>query len=1812
MTSVFVSVLLLFNTFSQYFLINPVFAETQDEVNAETVQPTWTYEKVELNKEYVLPQNNNVKLIFTKLPEPSGNIKIAEVTLTEEQIKQTGSLSDKAYEITSDMKDGDFTYSLSLPIPEESKNKEVEIKFAENISEINSAEKVENTLTKTDSTVLVSNLDHMTIFVVVYDAVPSVSSTNYPSLGFQATQTNEFGDYIHLGGSDRLLNSVTVTMSDWAKYSDYASDGRYSGNNASWTHPITINIYGAELNLDGTPKTKLGSVTQDISIPWRPEGDPTCPDDGYGLKWKSESGVCYNGMAFNAVVDMSSLNLVLPDDIIVGIAYNTNTWGYSPIGSNGPYESLNVAVPANQPIATGSDDNVNEVFWNTVTKAWYADGGAGGYGVFRKDSNWTPNGTVAFKIEAIDTTPACDASSFDSFSLGSVNGQDGWTVTGPFDQAIVKNSYGYTNFGCKSLRISDAVTSGSFGDQIFASPQPNGAGETTATAGSFSIGTRQNHFEAQLDIASAVPGAQQPGMHISVSPDRGDGSRMSYLRFEDNTSGIDVFFYDVQGTSNPANFVETKIASGLDRSVSHTIKIAMDFVEGPSNDIVKVWIDGTQAHAGTSWENYYRYDSEASAEQSIRIVKTVLFRQSGTATPANSGKGFLIDNFSTSSSTVAPSAPTHLSPADNSILTTAALNKIDWTDVSGPFDPVKYNYQSSKSTGTNPDGSFTNPAYTSGTLTNSEIATTGTPQGTYYWHVRSVDANGNKSAWSSPWKVTVDNTAPSVPTGIYYRDTDHGLDVACSGKTNTKHMDVYWNANPEPDFDHYEYISYNANGTTGPIRTFTTNYFNASWWTIPTEGTYGVQIRAVDKAGNISGWYGGAQGVNQSCKYIADWSLPTVDLVFPSPGPSSKSFQAIFSEPVIESEAENPANYLLNNWPGAGGSGDLAGDATVTYDPATKTATVNFTAAGWYISPEQQWGVQNIHDLAGNLQSPNPYTEYSTAMVDPVTTDSGTDSLWHKNSVTVNFSCSDAGGSGCKSTHYTTDGSNPTTSSPSGSSVTLSADGIYTIKYFSTDRAGNAEDVKTAANSVKIDKTTPAKPVITTPTAEQRFKTSPILNRWGAITDASGIKQYTVEYVYDDGHSFSGAPYRYTTTNSRNHSPSISEQGGVTIRVRAEDNAGNLSEWSEPVHYIYDATAPTVASVSSDGELYNLASADPNIKITFNEDMSTAPAVVIHSVSSTQTVNDCSDADAKTYCFTYNLTNEEATHTIEISGGKDLAGNTMATNSSHTFEADRIAPTLSSKTMFEGWYNTDQTSTFTYADVKGIASGNNPTCDITTEGSNQTCSVTPNVCDNAGNCDTTPVTSNGADMDFTDPESVITTPSNSGSGSTKYMSSWSGAIEGTASDFLSGVDSVKVSIQNSSEQYFDGSNFVDSATEILLDTTYLSGDWQYSGLTSPEEGSYTIKSHAIDTATNMESTYSLTVILDKTIPEVSISIKPDPADASNGWYKTQPEITLTSTDSNKDVVEYQWNSKTGNWTTYSSPFKPGSEGAHVLYYRARDKANNYSDTGVKNVSWDQTELTDGPLNVNVSPNPTSGTTAVVKWDEAKDNTGIDRYEVKWNLKNGDKSYTDSIGSDKREHTINNLVEGVWTVQVTAFDRSGKSKSSSVDLTVDRTNPQAPTLSIFETSVGSVSLNWTKVDDAVDYIIWYGTSSGAYQYGAKVGNTTSYTVQGLGAGSYYFIVKAVDQSGNQSGNSNEVSTGQIAGAENVAENTPAEGFSESVLGESTKSAELEPTGSVLGESQSQKQNNKKQWYWLLILLLIPAAWFIYKKRRANED
>jgi hypothetical protein len=225
-----------------------------------------------------------------------------------------------------------------------------------------------------------------------------------------------------------------------------------------------------------------------------------------------------------------------------------------------------------------------------------------------------------------------------TYSIGTINAQDGWMKTGSYDAAVANvadfPAAGGYGFGTQALRMSDSVTSGSFGDQTFSPGLTSPAGESAS-----------KHFDATFQIGTTLATVQS-GLHMSVSPDNGSGGRMSYLRFEDQLDGVHVFFDDVTDAGplpTVADFNETDIAT-LSRTSAHTIRFSIDFKNGPGNDRVKIFIDGRKQATGTTWEDYYRFDPEASGSGNlVPSTSKLIFRESGTATPANAGNGFLVD-----------------------------------------------------------------------------------------------------------------------------------------------------------------------------------------------------------------------------------------------------------------------------------------------------------------------------------------------------------------------------------------------------------------------------------------------------------------------------------------------------------------------------------------------------------------------------------------------------------------------------------------------------------------------------------------------------------------------------------------------------------------------------------------------------------------------------------------------------------------------------------------------------------------------------------------------------------------------------------------------------------------------------------------------------------------------------------------------------------------------------------------------------------------------------------------------------------------
>ncbi len=1153
-----------------------------------------------------------------------------------------------------------------------------------------------------------------------------------------------------------------------------------------------------------------------------------------------------------------------------------------------------------------------------------------------------------------------------------------------------------------------------------------------------------------------------------------------------------------------------------------------------------------------------------------------------------------------------PTIPTIQQPSNNIFITSALLTKVDWSD-SSDSNSVQYQYQAFS------NAAYTANVYTSSWLSLSEIPTPGTPNGTYYVRVKAKDSAGNESAWSNgssnPYKITVDNIGPAAPI-IQQPSAETYFSSAPILNQWTIPTDV-------SGINHYriEY-KYDDNHifSGAPYRETTTNSRNHSP-ALNEQGGVQFRVQAFDTLGNEGAWSGWRH-------YFYDATSPTVSI-----------------NPLLIND-KTPA---LN---GAWTENTQLEKIEVIVGGQTKVATINPDHT-WVLADNQlaaladgTYDVQvKATDKAGNVGNDSTTNELQIDSVAPTALYThyldgvifGGTKAYVKNISQLKFSgtYSDvAPSSGLLkdsfvifqaqndgSFNFSQNGKLAYCGWRNSANTPTIVGGVLNDIAFADCKSDLAEGEYYLAHQVYdnairwdipsitqfrdvlglhfvVDQTKPTVTASVNPGSPDGlngwYKTQPVITL--NATDAALDR---VEYHWN---SDSWSTYSSPLT--------LANEGTHTLYYRAIDLAGNVSDEGSLTLKL-DQTSPTAPTMEGFKDPTLACGAITNIK-TVTVDWSNATdnlSLAGYDYEINYPTNLSGGRGTWNTFFTasqYRGSLNEGVHHVKVRA-KDSAGNVSAWASACDITYDSIAPTLTSKTLFEGWYNSDQISDFNFSDtVSSVLSGSSVSCTIDTEGTAQTCSVTPNVCDEAGNCYTSELTSNGADIDKTKPTSEITSPSNGGSGSTFYTNDWNGLISGTANDILSGVDRVTLSIQRVDGQFWNGEGWSTGTEEDTRVTATGTVNWTYS-LPNPTEDTYFIISHAIDNAGNVENSYELTIVFDKTIPEISLAIDPTLPDGKNGWYATRPTITLTMTDDKlTDYMQYQWESQSGAWTTYVNPIQPGSEGRHVLYYRAIDKAGNSSAIGIKNLAWDKTELTEGPLKVDATPDRSGGPEAKVTWEAATDNVGIDHYKVTFDLLNGDADFSEDVASHIRELKTNRLKEsGTWKITVTAYDGAGHEKSASDEIVIDKTAPAAPTLNLTGTGAGSVNLAWNKVDEADEYIILYGVNDGEYTYAARVGNVLNYKVQGLTAGNYYFVVRAEDGSGNQSANSNQVSTLSLLAAPGGG-NEVAEGFAETpeVLGVNTaeqpkSEAQAASNGEVKGANSSCNDLVNSLW-WILLL------------------
>lgn len=632
------------------------------------------------------------------------------------------------------------------------------------------------------------------------------------------------------------------------------------------------------------------------------------------------------------------------------------------------------------------------------------------------------------------------------------------------------------------------------------------------------------------------------------------------------------------------------------------------------------------------------------------------------------------------------------------------------------------------------------------------------------------------------------------------------------------------------------------------------------------------------------------------------------------------------------------------------------------------------------------------------------------------------------------------------------------------------ADGVYTIRANAQDNASPMHTASTITRQFTIDNTAPA-----IPTGLKRIAP----NEDGKIYECNAVSKIQRMWPdWNDNEEGDLAHYEYSSFNpgvqgidEQEFTDSIFEYNGSWLpgegtygfAVRAVDKAGNKSGWALSGETLegsckitYDSTppsAPTLISPANNAivngnpqQSWSLVSdADHYVYESWYDTDTTNPANFIWSENNLKTTSR-TVGGMQTITFYWHVK------------AVDVAGNESAWSEWRKLAVDNTAPIVEITSPLEGSYLKGTVNIYGSI-IESIAMGNYNIA-IYPGGANfmdfsqrleqkDVNPATAFINQNIYQWDTTKYADGeylirfaardkvgnrnlasgqeytGGDdsqhvikviVDNTDPTSAITFPANSGADSVIYINDWTGELSGTSADNLSGVNKVQVSIQRGSDgKYLDASqNWVDSPTELLVDATG-TNPWSYSGPTTLLEDEYTIKSHAVDNAGNVEDTYSLTIVFDKTIPEVDLEIDPRNPTGDNDWYRSHPEITLTATDINFDKIEYEIGS--GSWKIYSSPVEI-DDGAYVFYYRAIDKAGNVSDVGRKNVKVD-TKDPDEVSNVDAEYNEANDSVKLT-WDADDDDIsevaiykgdsksfGVDNGSRIAELDDSDEGYTDN-------------------------------------------------------------------------------------------------------------------------------------------------------------------------------------------------------------
>jgi len=280
--------------------------------------------------------------------------------------------------------------------------------------------------------------------------------------------------------------------------------------------------------------------------------------------------------------------------------------------------------------------------------------------------------------------------------------------------------------------------------------------------------------------------------------------------------------------------------------------------------------------------------------------------------------------------------PMLVSPANGATVDGAALiNK--WQPVDGATGYVYESYN---------DAAMANKRWSQTTVETQKSANNVAHGTTFWWRVKAIGTDNKESTWSSLWKVTINNSMPTIPS----------ITAPSNGqKFNTDEIRASWSESIDPQgVKEYEieYV-YQRDGKTVTDYRTTDKLYRDQKLSGTIQGDFTIRVRAIDTLGNKSDW-------SAPITYTYDSIAPTVPMNGQPHNQLLKNVTLSW-DPSVETGTglERYELMLIHNNPT---SGPFDIDPSSSNDPTQPSMGLGdgLLEGDWY------WRIR-AHDKAGNV-----------------------------------------------------------------------------------------------------------------------------------------------------------------------------------------------------------------------------------------------------------------------------------------------------------------------------------------------------------------------------------------------------------------------------------------------------------------------------------------------------------------------------------------------------------------------------------------------------------------------------------------------------------------------------------------------------------------------------------------------------------------------------------------------------------------------------------------------------------------------------